>query len=137
MPRKSKRDVENPYEKGSRSVDFRKLAETYIRSFFEDKSWFCGGPIPQRELLSDFSIKTVLRTQFDRRCFDFIHYECLPLISNTEGFKDNTVTWEVHCLLQLISELKYLGVPKEFQPGLLMLYFKFCKGQKILPPPLL
>lgn len=137
MPRRSKRDVENPYEKGFHSVDFRKLAETYIRSFFKEKSWFCGGPIPQRELISDFSIKTVLRTQFDERCFDFIHYKCLPLVPNIENFKDNTVTWEVHCLLQLINELKSLGVPKEFQPGIILLYFKFCKGQKILLPPLL
>lgn len=137
MPRRSKRDVDNPYEKGSHAVDFHKLAETCIRLFFEDKSWFCGGPIPQRELISEFSIQTVLRTRFDDRCFDFIHNECLPKIPNTKVFDNNTVTWEVHCLLQLISELKYLGVPKEFQPGLLMLYFKFCKGQKILPPPLL
>jgi len=137
MPRRSKRDMDNPFEKGVHSVDFRKLAQMCILDFFKEKSWFCGGSIPERELLSDFSVTTVLRTQFDDRCFGFLHSECLSHISNTEGYDNVSLSWEIHCLLQLIKGLKAKGIAKEFQPGMLLLYFKFCKGVKIPPPPLL
>jgi hypothetical protein len=134
---RAKRNVESPYEKGVHGADFRELAKACIEVFFAEKSWFCGGSIPRRELISEFSITTVLRTQYDDRCFGFIHSECLPRIPNIEGHDNLTVSWEVHCLLQLIDELQKMHVPKELQPGLLLLYFKFCKGVKIPPPPLL
>jgi len=137
MPRKSKKDTENPYEKGEFAGDYRELAEMYIQLFFLEKSWFCGGLIPQCELISDSSIQTVLRTQFSEHCFKFIHEECLPRIPNNKGYDDNSIPWEIHYLLNLLEGLRTVGVPKEYQPGLLLLYFKFCKGMKIPPPPLL
>jgi len=138
MPRKAKRDREgNPFEKGENAPNLEKLAIECIDAFFGDKSWFCGGPIPQRELLADSSVKTVLRTQHDARCFDFIHNECLPRIPNTEGWDNVSVPWTVRCLLLLIHDLEIFGIPPEFRPGILLLYFKFCKGVKIPPPPLL
>ena len=138
MPRKAKRDREgNLFEKGENAPNLEKLATECINLIFGDKSWFCGGPIPERELLANSSVKTVLRTQYDACCFDFIHDECLPLIPDIEGWDNVTVPWTVHNLLLLFHELGEKGIPPEFRPGLLLLYFKFCKGVKIPPPPLL
>lgn len=138
MPRRAKRDcAENPLEKGQHAPDLRKLAEYSIETFFEDKQWFCGGPIPQKELLSEESIRIVLRTQNDDETFLFIHEKCLEKLPKPRGHKDGNVPWTVQFLLSLISDMKKKWLPKDFQPGLLLLYFKFCKGQQIPPAPLL
>ena len=138
MPRKAKRDCEsNPFEKGLHAPDLRELARSSLRNFLKPKQNHRGRPIEDEDLFSEDSFKTVLRTQFDDKTFDFIHIECLSRIPKQKWYKESTVPWNVHYLLGLLHELKMLGVPKEFQPGLLMLYFKFCKGFEIPPPPLL
>jgi hypothetical protein len=128
---------QNPFEKGLHAKDIGEFAQDCILAYFKDKDWFCGGPIPQRELTAETSIKTVLRTRFDDRCFNFIHEECLPTIPNLTDWSQVGVSWEVHCLLELLEDMRACWIPKEFQPGMVLLYFKFCKGVKILPPPLL
>ncbi len=137
MPRKPRRDnLEEMYDKGDHTADIQKQMDDCIRFFFKDKSYFCGGRVPECELLSEFS-KQTLRTQFDDRCFDFLHERCLPLIPVDPEYNEPTVPWTVHCLLGLLNDLKKRDIPKEYQPGLLLLYFKFCKGVEILPPPVL
>ena len=137
MSRKPRRDNLEDYNKGEHIEDLRKFAVSSIKSYFNGKRYFCGGPIPSCEMESEFSQDTVLRTQFDDRCFDFIHECCLPLFPVHSKYKDQTVPWPVHCLLGLISEMKSMDIPKEQQPGMLLLYFKFCWGVNIIPPPLL
>lgn len=137
MPRRPKRNCEeNPYEKGVHSVDLKELASHSLDSFFKTKSWFVGGPIPKKDLFSDDSIKTVLRTPFDDKTFTFLHEECLVKVPQASWYTETSVPWTVAFLIQLINEMKSLGLPKDFQPGLLLLYFKFCKGIKIPPPPI-
>lgn len=138
MPRRPKRNCEdNPLEKGTHAPDLRQLARSAIKDFLQDKERHSGGNISQTELYSDDSIKTVLRTQFDDATFEYIHENCLSRIPPSKKYRDATVPWPVHVLLGLLTELKYLQIPKELQPGLLLLYFKFCKGFDIPPPPLL
>jgi len=138
MPRRARRDCEdNPLEKGEFAPNIQKDAEKSIRTFFGDKSWFCGGPIPQSELQADWAVKIVLRTHFDEAVFRFIHEECLAKIPADPSYKDPSVPWTVHTLLSLLDGMRSYGISKDFQPGLLLLYFKFCKGLKIPPPPLL
>jgi len=138
MPRKPRRDCrDNPFEKGDHAVDLRRLAVESIETFFKSKSFYCGGPIPKHDLLSEHSVKTLLRTQLDDRCLDFIHERCLPLIPADPNYSDNTVTWQVHSLLGLLRELAALHLPKDYFGGLLLLYFKFCYGVEIIDPPLL
>jgi hypothetical protein len=131
------REIQGSVETEDYGADIKKCAEDCLLEFFEDKRLPNGQPIPHGFLLSDFSVKTVMRSQFDDRCFNFLHSECLPLIPKHPGYDEPTVPWTVHCLLLLIKQMCSRGVPKEFQPGLLLLYFKFCFGVKILPPPLL
>ena len=138
MPRRPKRNCEqNPLEKGSHSVDLKELAIHALKSFFEQKSWFIGGPIPQKELLSEESIKTILRTPFDDATFTFLHEHCLIRVPQPDSYTEKSVPWTVAFLISLLGEMKALGLPKDFQPGLALLYFKFCKGLKVPPPPLL
>lgn len=138
MPRRAKRDCENnPLEKGQHAPDLRELARLSLKAFLQSKTHHSGGSIPEKELFSDASFKTVLRTPFDDKTFHYIHDKCLPTIPKQKWYKDATVPWTVHVLLGLLAELKMLQIPKEIQPGLLLLYFKFCKGCEIPPPPLL
>jgi hypothetical protein len=105
--------------------------------FIAPKPYHKGGKMPPGELFADTSVKTVLRTPFDDESFDFIHAKCLPHFPRQRWYKDATVPWPVHVLLGLLDELKSHNIPKEFQPGMLYLYFKFCKGVEIPPPPII
>ena len=138
MSRRARRGCEeNHLEKEEFYADLNTLAEESIRDFFGNKSWYCGGPIPNEELEADWAVKTVLLTQFDDVVFDYIHDECLVKIPEDPKYSDPSVPWTVHILLGLLSELKSHGISKDFQPGLLLLYFKLCRGIEIPPPPLL
>ena len=138
MSRRARRDCdENPLEKGEFAADLKTLAKESIRVFFGNKSWYCGGPIPEEELEAAWVVQTVLRTQFDDTAFDYIHNECLIKIPEDPKYSDPSVPWTVHTLIGLLKELKSHGISKDFQPGLLLLYFKLCRGVEIPPPPLL
>ena len=138
MSRRGRRDCEkNPLEKGEFAPDLKTLAEEAIRDFFGNKNWYCGGPIPEEELEADWVVKTVLRTRFDDETFDYIHDECLVKIPEDPKYSDPSVPWTVHTLLNLLKDLRSYGISQDFQPGLLLLYFKLCRGIEIPPPPLL
>ncbi len=138
MSRRPKRYCEGDlYEKGDNAPDLKKLARYAIESFLSKKSWFAGGPIPRRELYTDNNIKTILRTPFDDKTFKFIHEECLTKVDQPRWYTEKTVSWQVTFLIQLLNEMKALGLPKDFQPGLVLLYFKFCVGVNVPPPPML
>lgn len=138
MSRKSCRDsADNPYEKGEHAVDMRNLAVDSIRIFFKNKKSQSGGEISQHKLISEHSVLMLLRTQLDDRCLDFLHDNCLSLIPVDPEYDDNSVPWTVHCLLGLLKELAFYQLPKDYFGGLLMLYFKFCYGVKVLDPPLI
>ena len=112
------------------------LRPSRFKIFFENKKWFAGGKIPQCELLSDNSVDVVLKTPFNESSFSFFHDCCLSKISCPKDFVDEGVPWEVCYLISLFREMKIYGLPKDFQPGFLMLFFKFCKGINIPQPPI-
>lgn len=130
MSRKSRRDI---IKDGSSGIDWEAAAKDCINLYFSNKQWFCGGPIPKRLLLSDFCLKTVLRTQFDDTWEYYVHNTCLPVIPNRECKDLGNLTWEVYSLLQILDEMGKMWIPKEFRPGMTLLYFKFCKGVEIPP----
>lgn len=136
MSRRPKRTYEEPFfEKGRHIKDLRIIIKEGIKIFFENKKWFAGGKIPQCELLSDSSVDVVLKTPFNESSFGFFHDCCLSKISCPKDFVDEGVPWEVCYLISLLREMKIYGLPKDFQPGFLMLFFKFCKGINIPQPP--
>lgn len=135
MPKRAKSDSENNSYESKSPLDIKKFAIDCILTYFEDKHWYIGGKIPESELLSKDSIKTVLKTQFDEETFSFIHEVCLPKIAQDPTYKES-IPWTIVCLISMLSEMGRLCIPKYCQPGIILLYFKFCKGVKIPNPPL-
>lgn len=136
MPRKANHDWDDVhFDRGEHAVDLRAAARGYIRDFLGGKPHFRGGAMDPRELYSEQSCRVVLRTPFDDATFLYIHEQCLERIPRKKWYRDVTVSWPVHYLLGLLSELRDRGIPKEMQAGLLLLYFKFCMGFPILPVP--
>ena len=135
MPRKTRLDHVKSFETGDHAADMRKLAKESIRVFFKEKSSFYGGKVPRKELYSDHSIKTLMRNRLDERCLNFIHEHCLPLIPFDDNYDDTSIPWSVHCLIKLLKDMGSRQLPKDYFAGLLLLYFKFCYGVKILDPP--
>jgi hypothetical protein len=132
MGRKSRKDI---IAEGQGSVDWDAIARECIRVYFSNKSWFCGGPIPSSELYSKHSIQTVLLTRFDDQWEEVVHGQCLPRIKNNKNEQFGNLSWEIHCLLEILKEMGSLWVPPEFRPGMTLLYFKFCKGVAIPNTP--
>lgn len=109
--------------------DIRMVAKNYIQEFFLNKSWHCGGKIPQRDLLSEASIDTVILSKFCKQWEDFVHIKCLTKIPTDPNYKDETLLpWAVRYLIDLLSSMGACSIPKEFRPGMVVLYFRFCKG---------
>lgn len=137
MSRRPKRTCEELFiNKGSYGIDLRESVVDSIRSFFADKSWFIGGPIPESELISDSCVDLILRTPFNEDTFNFIHESCLPKVAPPKDFVDQGVPWAVTFLIRILNEMKSFNIPKDFQPGFTLLYFKLCKGVKVLEPPI-
>ena len=136
MPRRSKEDTENnPLEHGLYAEDNKKLAEEALMSFFSDKSYYRGGPVPIMELCSEHSVKTLLRTRINDRWDDIVHNKCLSKIKSPDSWKDPIYPYTVNLLVRLFYNAQSKGISKEFIPGLVVLYFKFCKGFEVPNPP--
>lgn len=129
-------EVESGFSPGQ-IEDVQKAAADCIRRYFKDRPYFCGGKIPVCEIESDLNVKVVRRNIFDERCFDFVHEHCLPLIPVDPDYDEPTIPWSVHNLLLVLEEMRSFHIPKEFQPGMVLLYFKLCMGVDIPSPPLL
>lgn len=128
MPRKAIKELsQNRFENSEYALELSLQAGDAICSFFKDKCDPQGRPLEATRLQTDENIGVVLRAKFDDPTFDFIH-KCLARTAKPKTYKDGTLSWPVYCLLSLINELKAKRLLKEFQPGLLLLYFKFCKG---------
>jgi hypothetical protein len=134
---KAEEDEVNLIENSEFTPDLQRLAEICIKLFLEPKNHFSGRKLTLSELLTDDNVNIVLRMPFDDETFLFIHNRCLSKIKPAKGYRDSTVPWNVHYLLGLLDDLKSLQLPKRFQPGLLMLYFKYCKGFEIKQLPAL
>ncbi len=137
MLKQDKKEKQEKQDKGEFTLDLRQLALYSIKFFLEDKKDQFNEKLDINRLLTNDNVKIVLRTQFDDDTFLFIHDNCLSKIPKDQNYRDNSVPWNVHYLLGLLADLKMRQLPKEFQPGLILLYFKYCKGLEILPTPLL
>lgn len=94
-----------------------KAARFFIIKFFSRRRFHCGGAIPKNKLLSQNSINIVLSTNF---C-DGID-ECYKVMPNSIPEE------QLSNLISLLSEVKMAGIPKKLQTGIMLLYYRFCKG---------
>lgn len=127
MPRKSQEDQDGLIFE---TEDYYLYAADLIKRYFEDKSYFIGGPIPQSKLFSLSSIQIVLHTQLDVGVH-YIHENLMSKIKAPADYDDSGMPWEIHKMIQMLYGMSQYEIPKRFRGGLLLLYFKFCKGCSI------
>ena len=143
MPRKNKlRTASEIKDIGLSLEELHQIALESMAAVFRDKEYFCGGPIPEKVLFEIDSIMTVLGTKPDddfdsfvlRKVHPYIRYE-KDEIFPYDVWKDSSVSRPVAYDLHLIAHLQQRGVPKIYQWGMMLLYYKFCKGVSIPPAP--
>lgn len=105
-------------------------AREAIERFFKGRMFHCGGPIPQKLLLSKQSVDLVLSTEF-LSGIDEVQ-ALLPDEPPPKGFDPKRIDWNTHRFLQLLHEVKRYGIPKGFQCGMILLFMRYCMGV-ILP----
>lgn len=119
-------------------AQFTEEAETEARkqlaNFFQDKKFYCGGPIPNTMLMSQLSITTVMSVEF-MSGIDMI-YDVFK-VNGLKPPKDyaEDIDYDIHYLLQLLNETKKCNVLRSFQSGMMLLYLKYCKGYRIPTVP--
>ena len=108
-------------------------ARENIVLFFSDKKFYSGGAIPVCELLMKRNLETVINVNYDfgfRFAYRFL-FPCLK-VEKDQIFKRShyhgALDFHVHYCLKFLKDMKDKGIPKLFHPGLVLLYFKFCKG---------
>jgi hypothetical protein len=108
------------------SSDIVDLIKDCVVRYFANKSYSYGGPIPKTALLSEANVNL-----FDIEFYDSIDLvyknldDCLPLKK-----AETPLPWDVNYVLNIIKECKSLGIPKDFQGGIILLHIKYCKGFK-------
>lgn len=125
--------VKHFVSKDDKSLIFslKNSVKTGIEKFFSDKFDPEGNLLSIQELITDQNIHLVISTPFDDPTFDFIHEECLSKLSKPKNYRNTNISWPVYKLLELLGNLKDCNIIKEHQPGMLLLYFKFCLGVEI------
>jgi len=129
-------DQENLQNKQNDFFDLSDYAKNIIKIFFMNKKDYIGKKLDINNFNLDKDILTLIKTPFDEFTFNFIHDNCLPCIDKPIDFLNEGISWPVVFLIKLIGDMKQLNLPKEFQPGLILLYFKYCKGVDIPNPRL-
>lgn len=104
-------------------------AKHFITKFFANKDFHCGGPIPQNRLLSRSSLNIVLSTDFCKGVQEC--YRVMPKTTPPPDFDIRWYSWDVDCFLPIFASVRAVGIPKEFQAGMMLLYYKFCEGCKV------
>lgn len=99
----------------------KEVAKNFIKKFFEDKEWFCGGPIPNSELSSKSAINVVIGTEFSNGI------DTLYTILKDKNLLQNN-NKDILFALKVLRDTKEKGIPKVFQAGMMLLYLKYCKG---------
>lgn len=116
--------------------DLSHYAEDILKIYFNNKKDYFGKKLDIKQFNLKNDILTLIKTPFDDFTFDFVHKKCLPCIPKPIYFLDEGIPWPVVFLIKLLEDMKKLNLPKEFHPGLILLYFKYCKGVDIPNPRL-
>jgi len=107
--------------------------ETWLAlgSFFTDKRFYAGGPIPARYLYSQDNFRRVVSTPFHAGidlCYDLFQ-ECE--IQKPICFDDEAIDWDIYYMLNLLADARRCRVPIHLQPGVMVVYFKICHGLRV------
>lgn len=106
--------------------DYRQLALQSVILFISDQLLESGKQLRDEIKISKKSIDLILETKMDHRCMSFIHEKCLPLIKNKQKSPDDSINDDIWSLLNLLHRLGSYQIPKEFFPGILLVFFEIC-----------
>jgi len=120
-------DEDEVYFDPEEEIRLNRQIRENISKFFAKKRYFCGGTVPETLLYSKESVELVLSTPFNQGL-----YYCQEVLIKQLPVPENTtvmgVDWDVHLVLRLINDAIDCVIPVEQQAGMMMLYFKFCRG---------
>lgn len=112
----------------------RMVALQCLRNHFEDKSMHCGGRIPQTQLLSEKNVSLLVDMDFGLgvdACYAVLANRPSHIITHIFGTPGSKrAPWDIDFMVQKIDELKLEQVPKQFQPGIILIYLRYCLGYK-------
>jgi len=112
------------------------MALVCMETYFSNKSFHCGGPIPPKMLYSAKNIALVrdsvrLDAEGFGRVVDAffkVLHECSPLRYDPV---EHQKPWDIAILIKTFREIQSYNIPKEFVPPLALLYLRFCKGYAV------
>lgn len=110
--------------------NIRVLAREYINRFFQVQEMYCGGKIPSSFLLTEENISMVMNTSLEdgvRRSYEIIEQDGRYQSEAIESL----VPEDVKLLISIMNKCSKLGVPKEFVPGIVLIYLEHCEGMKV------
>lgn len=110
--------------------NIRVLAREYINRFFQVQEMYCGGKIPTSFFLTEENISMVMNTSLEdgvRRSYEIIEQDGRY---KSEAI-DSLVPEDVKLLISIMNKCSKLGVPKEFVPGIVLIYLEHCEGMKV------
>lgn len=112
---------------------WNELAVDAISSFFDGKKTHLGENIDKEILYSPnylSIVRDLARTKPDG--FEKIISVTYKLLHTHSPLRRQTIDihrpWDIECLLDVFKIVHTHSIPKEFVPGLALLYFVFCKG---------
>lgn len=102
-----------------------------IQDFFRDKKFHAGGSIPNSMLLTEKNFQIVVSTEFGPGID--LAYKLFEKsnINPPPGFDHEKIEWDVYYVLNILENMRQNRIRQEFQAGILLLYFKICKGQSL------
>jgi len=105
--------------------DLKELAKQYIKHFFQDKPFHCGGKIPKMMLINEDNISMVINYDIIRSVNKaYFHLKDHEISSQSLG----EVTGDIRLVSSILQELSSANVPRQFAGGLLLMYLELIEG---------
>lgn len=138
LPDEFKHLEEDPDFNGNTDEEdhWHNMAVICMEAYFGDKQLHCGGPIPPKMLFSAKNIalvRDVVRRKTDgfAEMMDVIYgvlHECSPLRYDEVNLQK---PWDIATVIKYMRDVHAYNIPKEFVPGITLLYLRFCKGYSV------
>ncbi len=97
----------------------------YFDEYFDNKEYYCGGEIPHNMIYNEENYRLVLNTSMEEG-IDQMHFifEQNPPPSDFS----NILGWGPSRISELLVECASKRIPKQFAPGLILIYLDVCEG---------
>jgi hypothetical protein len=95
-----------------------------IKEFFSDKSWYCGGPVPESTLYSLRSFRLVRNLPLEKALDIGFKGIKKAKLSCPAKYSKNSDT---ELSMKLLRECGRRNIPQEYIGGLFILYLELCE----------